>query len=226
MSNTSNQVIKYSILLCLGIQGLFASDVSNKRESIITQTTKLLPPLAALVNGYHGPAYYKGFFRQSGNSAHPRYDRTIHHVSQIFMLKHPCADDQPIDDENCILRIYRIYRHKNTEDLLAMANVFDSNFKKKGVSCPDTALQILGEGKKQIAIKYLKMQEAVTKYMRQRHPEIPFSNEAHVAICECNNKVIVASAGNSIEVWPLDCEVDAPSAQHQRRQNPSCCAVS
>lgn len=226
MFKNNNQAIKYSLFLCLGIQGLFASDVSNKRETIIVQATALPKPLAALVNAYHGPAYYKGFFRQSGNSAHPQYDRTIHHESQIFMLKHLCTGDQSIDDKNCVLRIYRIYRHKNTEDLFAAANVFDCYFEKEGTPCSETPSEILGEVNTQIAIRGLKMQETATKYMRQRHPEIPFSNDPHVAICECDNKVIVASVDNSIEVWPLDCEVDAPSAQHQRRQNPSCCAVS
>ncbi len=197
--------IKYSILLCLGIQGIVASDVSNKRESIIIQATKLLPPLAALINAYHGPAYYKGFCKESCPEA--PFDTNLYHSPRsCFGVKKndPC------------LYIHRFYKSKDEEDIAAHG--FNELFTKKGVphSNPMTIRARLDDGNIQFIARMLARQKAITNATRQAHPEIPFSNDPRVAVCEFNkNVIVVASADNSMEVWPLDWDDVDPFSQEK-----------
>ena len=208
MSNTSNLTIKYSLLLCLGIQGLFASDVSKKRESIILQTTKLLPPLAALVNAYHGPAYYKGVFKDSADGA-PDFDTN---------LRRPPHSAFGVNRNNDLLLIvHRFYRSKDEEDFAA--NGFDQVSKYIPHSNPTNPMTIRGridDGNIHLIMLTLARQKAITNATRLAHPEIPFSNDPLVAACEFNNHVIVvAPADEGVEVWPLDLDDVDPFSQEK-----------
>lgn len=201
--------IKYSMLLCFGIQGIVASDVSKKREIEILQATKLLPSLAALVNAYHGSAYYKGFFRLRGNQDFLSYD------TNLFHAPHSCFWAQG-NDSNLFVGHY--FMRKDKADI--PVNDFDQVFMKEGDlrSNPMAIENRFNGGNIQLIARMLARQKAITNATRLAHPEIPFPDALNVAACELNNKVYVISAGDGVKIWPLDYEDPDELSQ----QKPSC----
>ena len=48
------------------------------------------------------------------------------------------------------------------------------------------------------------MQAAITETIRQNHGEIPLPCNPETAASEINDKIIVATAEEEIEIWPLE----------------------
>jgi len=190
--------LKSILIFCLFLYVQRAPAAQNTPDlpGPIARATGFITSLVTLIVNYRGPIHDC----RSGHSCiQGNYD------APWFKDQHyACPYNFFVFNRDFTIDFYRLYLHKTKGVMHIQAHQFQPDFSKGEEQLNSLDPQKLSKYQEEQILTQLHKQKFLTKEVRENHPEIPLPTDPHIAAQEINNKVIVATTGNTIELWPLE----------------------
>lgn len=203
-----SRIIVFSLVLIF-THSLFGSDSTEQNRTIkgpIARATGLSARIVAFIVGYRGPVHNpkKGNSRTEGNR-----DPLWWH-KQSLQIYHP---PRSYINNDYMADVHRVYMDRVKDIWLVKVNSFDPD-NCKLVKTSDYYLKPADRTVREEVLRSLNAQATITEMVRRDHLEIPLAIDSAIVAQEIRDKVIVATAGNEIEIWPLEYGDFEPNTQN------------